>query len=100
MSVIEKSKTEAAPTALIHARPDRYRVSVEEYITFRRTGFLVVPTLVAPDEIEELRDHTEDLMNGRLPQQQVGYVTAHSQKFDAPPAHLSKEEKAQYFLRI
>src|SRR4051794_41173257 len=50
-------------------RTDRYRVTVEQYVTFRTRGFVVIPQLVAPAEVEELRQHTEDLMQGRLPQQ-------------------------------
>ncbi len=85
----------------------RYQVSVEEYMTFRRQGFLVVRGLVAPDEVDELRKHTEELMQGRLPEQSgrnldlgdhaSGVAT---QKLAAPPEHLSPAEKAEYFLRI
>src|SRR5215216_940704 len=85
----------------------RYQVSVEEYITFRRQGFLVVRGLVSPDEVAELREHTEDLMQGRLPEQTgrrldlgdhaSGVAT---QNLAAPPEHLSPAEKAEYFLRI
>ncbi len=86
---------------------DRYRVSVDEYIKFKRDGFLVVKNLVSPAEIAELRRHTDDLMQGRLPEQtrqmsagdrpEQGVAV---QGLDAPPAHLSPEEKVQYFLRI
>jgi ectoine hydroxylase-related dioxygenase (phytanoyl-CoA dioxygenase family) len=89
-------------------RPDRYRVSVAEYIKYREQGFLVVPQLVPPHEIEELRQHTDDLMQGRLPEQnrsmqerdtsKDGGVTC--QGLEAPPEHLSPDEKAQFFLRI
>lgn len=85
----------------------RYQVSVEEYKTFRRQGFLVVRGLVGPHEVDELRSHTEDLMQGRLPEQAgqsldlgdhaSGVAT---QQLAAPPAHLSPAEKAEYFLRI
>ncbi len=89
-------------------RDVRYTVSVEEYITFRRQGFLVVRGLLPPDGIEELRQHTEELMQGRLPEQAVAMAErdpgtetgATVQGLEAPPAHLSPEEKAQYFLRI
>ena len=81
-----------------------YRVSVEEYIRYRRDGFLVVPQLVSPAEIAELRRHTEDLMQGKLPEQQrvMGEDEAAQQtdRLDAPPPHLSPDEKAQFFLRI
>ena len=49
-------------------RTDRYLISVQQYINFQRDGFLVVPQLVSPEEIYELRLHTEDLMQGRLPE--------------------------------
>jgi phytanoyl-CoA hydroxylase len=88
-------------------RYKRYGVSVHEYSTFRKQGFLVVRGLVPPEDIAELRQHTEDLMQGKLPEQQMtmaerdlardGGVTI--QGLEAPPAHLSPAEKAQYFLR-
>lgn len=86
----------------------KYRLSIEEYVRFNRQGFLVVKNLVSPEEIAELRQHTEDLMQGRLPEQQQqmsvrdpkkdGAITC--QALEAPPAHLTPHEKAQYFLRI
>jgi len=86
---------------------DPYTVSVAEYINFQRNGFLVVPQLVSPQEIDEIRRHTEDLMQGRLPEQSrrmaAGAVPENGtadQVLAAPPEHLSAEEKAQYFLRI
>lgn len=100
------------PTAsLTHTadRFDRYQVSVAEYIRFKRDGFLIVRNLVSPREIAELRQHTEDLMQGKLPEQQgrrmayrdiasdAGVTT---QDLEAPPEHLSPDEKAQFFLRI
>ena len=90
-----------------NTQQDRYSVSVAEYVRFRRDGFLVVRNLVSPAEIAELREHTDDLMQGRLPQQtrqmSIGAKPQHgtaTQGLEAPPAHLSPEEKAQYFLRI
>ena len=88
---------------------DRYTVSIEEYARFKRDGFLVVKNLVSPEQIAELRQHTEDLMQGKLPEQQAhrmaerdvtrdGGVTV--QGLEMPPEHLSPEEKAQFFLRI
>src|SRR3954463_14668122 len=98
----------ADPPVAATDRADRYRVSVREYMTFRQQGFLVVRGLLAPEEVAELRQHTEDLMQGRLPEQVTemaerdvsvdGGVTI--QKLEAPPAHLSPREKAEYFLRI
>ena len=94
---------ETAPTQL----SDRYQVTVEQCIHFRRWGYLVVPQLVAQEHIAELRQHTEELMQGRLPQQRQVMERDPSkddgvtiQKLEAPPADLSPEEKAQFFLRI
>ncbi len=85
-----------------------YRVSVAEYRTFREKGFLVVRGLVSPEEVAELRQHTEDLMQGRLPQQNRsmaerdldGDTGTTGQGLESPPEYLSPDEKAQYFLRI
>jgi phytanoyl-CoA hydroxylase len=87
---------------------DRYRVSVEEYRSFREQGFLVVRGLLSEAEVAELREHTELLMEGRLPEQtrtmterDTGADTGTTgQSLEAPPEHLSPEEKAQYFLRV
>lgn len=88
-------------------RTDRYAVSVDEYIKFKRDGFLVVRGLVSQAEIAELRQHTEDLMQGRLPEQTRQMAEGSQpdtavaiQGLDAPPAHLTPEEKVQFFLRI
>ena len=98
----------ATPRAEI-AGNARYTVSVHEYCTFRRQGFLVVPDLVSPEEIAELRGHTEDLMQGRLPEQRGTSMTGRTpgadtgttiQGLEAPPEHLSPREKADHFLRI
>lgn len=89
------SATATAPKPVCAVtRTDRYMVSVQEYLTFRQQGFLVVKNLVAPEEIAELRRHTEDLMQGRLPEQ------LNDPKLEKPPANLSPEEKAQFFVRI
>src|SRR4051812_14988425 len=90
------------------ASPERYAVSVEEYARFRRDGFLVVKNLVPPDDVAELRQHTDDLMQGKLPQQNRQMEERELSKdhgvtvqpLEAPPADLSPMEKAQYFLRI
>ena len=86
----------------------RWDVTIEQYRNFRRDGFIVVPQLVSPDEIAELRQHTEDLMQGNLPEQQSKMQARNTKKdtgltgqgLEAPPEDLSPEEKAQYFLRI
>jgi phytanoyl-CoA hydroxylase len=94
---------------LTKERADRYVVSVDEYVTFRRDGFLIVRGLYTPAEVAELRDHADDLMNGRLPEQQ-GMATLNAdgtiadgtaqQELAPPPAHLTPEQKAEFWLRI
>ena len=70
-----------------------YRVSVAEFRRFRAEGFLIARDLVPLEDIAELREHTEDLMQGRLREQNDGTL-------DAPPENLSPTEKAQHFLRL
>lgn len=107
MSTVTALRTKSALEMDI--RTDRYQVSVEEYARFKRDGFLIVRNLVSPEEIIELRQHTEDLMQGKLPEQQGrqmadrdrskdGGVTV--QGLESPPDHLSPEDKAQFFLRV
>jgi phytanoyl-CoA hydroxylase len=48
------------------------KLSLDEFRRFRRDGFVVIPRLVPPEDIAELRSHTEDMMAGRLPEQQPG----------------------------
>lgn len=43
-----------------------YRLHVDDYRKFRTEGFLVVKGLVLPEHVQELRQHTEDLAEGRL----------------------------------
>src|SRR5215218_11000104 len=99
------SATESKPAT---KSSKNYRVSVDEYKAFRQQGFLVVRGLLDPDEVEELRGHTELLMQGRLPEQEATMSERDTnsdsgttgQALEAPPDHLSPEEKAQYFLRV
>jgi ectoine hydroxylase-related dioxygenase (phytanoyl-CoA dioxygenase family) len=87
---------------------DRRLVSIDEYARFRRDGFLIVRALVSDDEVAELREHTEQLMQGRLPEQATTMASRdvsrdHAvsvQGLEKPPEHLSPAEKAQFFLRI
>ncbi|GEM46319.1 phytanoyl-CoA dioxygenase family protein [Deinococcus cellulosilyticus] len=86
----------------------KYTVSVDEFRTFREQGFLVLKGLLSEEEVLELRQHTEDLMQGKLPEQTgqaanwtPGMETGTTeQTLAAPPEHLSPEEKAAFFLRI
>ena len=47
-------------------RNDRYKVAVRQYREYRRKGFLVVPALVGHAEVEGLRDHAMDILEGRV----------------------------------
>jgi len=42
------------------------QVTVDDYVHFREQGFLIVRGLVAPDEVQELLDHVDDLLAGRV----------------------------------
>jgi ectoine hydroxylase-related dioxygenase (phytanoyl-CoA dioxygenase family) len=101
VSSVASSIASSSPASSVdpHDRPDRYRVSVEQYARFRRDGFVIVPQLISQDAIGELREHTEQLMQGRLPEQQQDLKTAHGHTLRIPP-DLSPEERGQYFLRI
>lgn len=88
---------------------ERYLVSGQQYKLFRRDGFLIVRGLVPAAEVAELREHTEQLMQGRLPEQQAAATPEKHRssngavlvdEFGAPPDGLSPEEKANFFLRI
>ena len=53
------------PTWGAHA--ERYRVSVEQYVTFQREGYLVVRGLIDPADVAAFVRHTDDLLAGREP---------------------------------
>src|SRR5438046_1440117 len=67
-----------------------YRVSVEEYVTFYRHGFLVVRSLIPLDDVQEMTDHMDNLLAGResIP------------GTPRPAFRLTPEEKLQYWLRV
>ncbi len=69
---------------------DPYHVSVQEYVTFHEQGFLVVKGLVPVDDVQELAEHTEDLLYSR---ETIPGVPP-------PPVDLSPEQKLQYWLRV
>ena len=103
-----------------HTDQPRYHVTTDQYRAFQRDGFLIVRGLVNDGDIAELRQHTDDLMQGNLPEQSdmpefTGEAETKVAKLDRdkranavqtarqltkPPEHLSPAEKAQYFLRI
>src|SRR5579875_3764850 len=69
---------------------ERYRVSVEEYVTFHRQGFLIVRGLVPPEDVDELVRHSEDLMYGRI----------EVPGLEPPPPGATREEIERRYLRI
>jgi ectoine hydroxylase-related dioxygenase (phytanoyl-CoA dioxygenase family) len=72
------------------AQRRRYVVSVEEYVRFQEQGFLVVKGLLDGAEVEELKQHSEDLMYGR-----------HDVPALEPPAPgMTPEQIASRYLRI
>lgn len=71
-------------------RPDRYKVSVEEYIQYQSQGYLVVPKLVASDEVEALRAHGMDILEGRLTLPGI----------ETLPTDATREQRARRFTRI
>ena len=68
----------------------RYQVSVQDYIDYHQNGYIIVRNLVSQDEVEEIRQHTEDLMYGRIT----------IDGMEPPPSDLTVEEMGQHWLRI
>lgn len=75
---------------LAENRPDRYRVPVEDYISYLRNGYLVVRSLVSKDEVEELQGHAKDLLYGRVSVPGV----------EPPPPQATEEQLLQRYTRI
>jgi chlorinating enzyme len=47
-------------------RPDRYKVSVEQYIHYQRYGYLIVQSLIDQPSVMKLLNYAEDLLYGRV----------------------------------
>ena len=69
---------------------ERYRVSVQEYVTFHRQGFLIVRGLVPREDVEELVQHSVDLMHGRISVPGL----------EPPPQGSTPAEMERRYLRI
>lgn len=69
---------------------ERYRVRVEEYVSFRAHGFLIVRGLVPPSDVRDMVEHSEALMHGRI---QVPGL-------EPPPPGASPQEMERRYLRI
>ncbi|MDB6095069.1 MAG: Phytanoyl-CoA dioxygenase [Verrucomicrobia bacterium] len=94
------SATLSEPTVKASATAARvpYKVSIDEYRQYRRDGYLVIRGLVPAADIQELREHTDDLIAGRLPQQHPD--TPEADRLPLPAADLTPLEKAQFVARI
>ena len=69
---------------------DNYRVSVDQYVTFHRQGFLIVRGLVPLDDVVELADHVVDVVRG----------TVEAPGLEPPPPGSSLLEIERRYLRI
>jgi len=67
-----------------------YRVSVEEYRSFRRNGYLIVRGLVSPTDVREMSDHIDDLIAGRIEVEGI----------EPPQPGATLEENEKRLLRI
>jgi len=84
---------DAAPEAVAvqPLRPyERYRMSVREYVTFQQHGFLIVRGLVPAADVAELKQHSEDLIYGRISVPGLA----------AAPAGATPEELERRYLRV
>ena len=71
-------------------RPDRYPLTVDEYVQYRSQGFLVVRGLVTGGEVEALLAHAMDLYEGRVNPEGVAPL----------PSDASSEERSRRMTRV
>ena len=89
-AVQETASSEAMSVAVKPQRPyQRYRVSVAQYVTFHRRGFLIVPGLVPPEDVQALVRHSEELMHGEIGVPGLEW-----------PRGATPREMERYYLRI
>lgn len=69
---------------------EAYRVRVQEYITFKEQGFLVVRGLVPQDDVAEMNEHMDRIMSG----------AEHFPGVKPPPAEWDPDKKIGYYLRV
>ena len=68
-----------------------YVLSVEEKKAFNEDGFLIIPQLINQRDVQELVDHTVDIMQGE--------VTVPG-RIDPPSPNATIEEIEQRYVRI
>ena len=71
-------------------RPDRFRPKAEQYSSYQRDGFLVVPQLVGRDEVEDMRNHAMSIFRG----------TVEVPGLDPPPPNATDAELIERFSRV
>ncbi len=71
-------------------RPDRYKLSVAEYVSYQTQGFLVVPGLVSAGEVESLTQHGMDILHGKVPVPGV----------EPPPPDATLDQLLKRFTRV
>ena len=67
-----------------------YAVTVEEYKTFRRDGYLIVKGLVSTEEVQELMQFMDDLTAGRTK----------ISGLPSPPDDISDEDRRTFYERV
>ena len=75
---------------LAEERADRYRVSVDEYVSYQRNGYLVVRNLVPQDEVEELKTYSMNMLWGNVSIPGI----------EPLPTNATREECIQRFSRV
>ncbi|MBI4530165.1 MAG: phytanoyl-CoA dioxygenase family protein [Candidatus Latescibacteria bacterium] len=71
-------------------RPDRYRVSVNEYVQYQSQGYVVIRNLVSHDDVETLIEHAMNILYGRVTVSGV----------EPPPSDATTEQIIGRFTRI
>ncbi len=80
----------ATPPKKAERTDEPYLVTVDEYKVFRRDGYIVVRGLVSPNDVQDLVQHTDNLMAGT---ETIPGVTP-------PPEGISDEERRYHYARI
>lgn len=63
-------ETITAPAASTdHTVPDmgRFRLATEQYVAFRRDGYVILRGLLQPEDVREMRAYAADILAGRVP---------------------------------
>jgi phytanoyl-CoA hydroxylase len=80
----------SASTQTVQRSNDPYRVSVEEYVSFHKQGFLLVRGLVPREDVQKPIDHMDNLLVGRETIPGIAVLSFRQ----------SPQEKLQYWLRV